>query len=172
MPARRWNTSTRSSHRRKLDGRSSAQCRRQWIAWPTSRWLALVSDSLTDQEVRRDLDGRVITDINIATDLPDTERDRTPSEEDMGENPPSVKDRAERPLRPPPLSSALAKPRLCRPGAPPLRSSLTDSPLSLWAFAPLPPKNAVAFRGRGIMGIQRSAKQGTGLDGPFPVTVS
>ena len=55
-----------------------------------------------------------------------------------------------RPLRLPPRSSALAKPRLCIPGAPPRRSSLTDSPLTIRAFAPFRRKTLFAFRVREI----------------------
>jgi len=50
----------------------------------------------------------------------------------------------------PPQSSALAKPRLCRPGAPPCQSSLTALPPCYpRAFAPLPPKNAVRVSRKG-----------------------
>lgn len=60
-----------------------------------------------------------------------------------GSIPRAVKDRARRPSRPPPPSSALAEPRLCRPGGPPLRSSLTAlPPCSFGLSPPLPPKNA------------------------------
>lgn len=51
----------------------------------------------------------------------------------------------------PPRSSALAKPRLCRPGAPPCQSSLTAlPPCYLRAFAPFRRKTLFAFRVRGI----------------------
>jgi hypothetical protein len=46
-----------------------------------------------------------------------------------------------RPLRPPPQSSALV-PRLCRPGAPPRRSSLTALPPFLSGFRPPSAENA------------------------------
>lgn len=49
------------------------------------------------------------------------------------------------------LASALPKPRLCSQGDPPRRPSLTPFPLSIWAFAPLPPKNAVRVSRKGTV---------------------